>query len=149
MSFLPESQITPLVAGYRSFIENLRDPLQSEYPAGQQAVENFAGSGARLCSPRRSRVVLVPDRSLHSLNFETLPDPEDPSKYLIERTMLEVAPSLDMLAGRRPPPLHGRFAAADRRIRSRPSKSIRACRSRAAEIESISKAVSPGKADGA
>ncbi len=50
-----------------------------------------------------SRVVLVPDRSLYSLNFETLPDPEDSKKYVIERTVLEVAPSLNMLAGRRPP----------------------------------------------
>jgi CHAT domain-containing protein len=48
-------------------------------------------------------VVLVPDRSLHSLNFETLPDPADPSKYLIERTTLEIAPSLDVLADARPP----------------------------------------------
>lgn len=98
----PESQITPLVAGYRSFIENLRDPLQSEYPAGQKLSEILLRP-VRSVIASASRVVLVPDRSLYSLNFETLPDPEDSKKYVIERTVLEVAPSLNMLAARRPP----------------------------------------------
>ncbi len=98
----PESQIAPLVAGYRSFIENLRDPLQSEYPAGRKLAEILLGPVRPLLSSA-SRMILVPDRSLYSLNFETLPDPDNPSKYLIERTTLEVAPSLDVLAESRPP----------------------------------------------
>ena len=98
----PESQITPLVAGYRSFIENLRDPLQSEYSAGSK-LSKILLFPVRSMIASASRVVLVPDRSLYSLNFETLPDPEDSKKYVIERTVLEVAPSLNMLAGRRPP----------------------------------------------
>lgn len=98
----PESQIAPLVAGYRSFIENLRDPLQSEYPAGRKLTEILLGPVRPLLSSA-SRVILVPDRSLYSLNFETLPDPDNPSKYLIERTTLEVAPSLEVLAEFRPP----------------------------------------------
>jgi tetratricopeptide (TPR) repeat protein len=98
----PESRIAPLVAGYRSFIENLRDPLQSEYPAGRKLSEILLGSVRPLLTSG-VRVVVVPDRSLYSLNFETLPDPENPSKYLVERTTLEVAPSLDLLADARPP----------------------------------------------
>lgn len=98
----PESQITPLVTGYRSFIESLRDPLQSEYPAGQKLSKILLEPVLPLLASA-NRVVLVPDRSLYSLNFETLPDPDHPAKYLIERTMLEVAPSLDMLAERRAP----------------------------------------------
>jgi tetratricopeptide (TPR) repeat protein len=97
----PEGQIAPLVAGYRSFIENLRDPLRSEYPAGPRLSEILL-SPVRPLLASGARVVLVPDRSLHSLNFETLPDPENASKYLIERMTLEVAPSLDVLAEARP-----------------------------------------------
>ena len=94
----PESQITPLVAGYRSFLENLRDPMQAEYPAGRKLAEMLL----RPALPLPARVVIVPDRSLHALNFETLPDPEDPKKYLIERAAFEVAPSLSLLAEARP-----------------------------------------------
>jgi CHAT domain-containing protein len=98
----PESQIAPLVAGYRSFIENLRDPLESEYPAGRKLAEILLGPVRPLLASG-VRVVLVPDRALFSLNFETLPDPENPSKYLIERLTLELAPSLDVLAENRIP----------------------------------------------
>jgi CHAT domain-containing protein len=97
-----ESQIAPLVAGYRSFIENLRDPLQSEYPAGPKLSEILLGPVRHLLASAQ-RLVLVPDRSLHSLNFETLPDPDNPSKYLLERVTLELAPSLDILADPRSP----------------------------------------------
>jgi tetratricopeptide (TPR) repeat protein len=97
-----ESQIAPLVAGYRSFIENLRDPLQSEYPAGPKLSEILLGPIRPLLASVQ-RIVLVPDRSLHSLNFETLPDPDNSSKYLVERATLELAPSLDILADPRPP----------------------------------------------
>ena len=97
----PESRITPLVAGYRSFIENLRDPLESEYPSGRRLSEMLLGPVRPLLASA-NLVVLVPDRSLHSLNFETLPDPDTPSKYFLERATMEVAPSLNMLAARRP-----------------------------------------------
>jgi CHAT domain-containing protein/Tfp pilus assembly protein PilF len=101
-----ESQIAPLVSGYRSFIENLRDPLQSEYPAGAKLSEILLRPAREVLASTK-RVVLVPDRALHSLNFETLPDPDNPSKYFIERTTMEVAPSLNMLASRRPAAVSG------------------------------------------
>jgi CHAT domain-containing protein/Tfp pilus assembly protein PilF len=101
-----ESQITPLVNGYRSFLEDLRDPMDSEYAAGRKLSELLLSPVHELLGPG-NRVVVVPDRSLHSLNFETLPDPENSTKYVIERTTLEVAPSLDTLAERRPAPAPG------------------------------------------
>ncbi len=93
----PEGQIAPLVTGYRSFLETLRDPLQSEYPAGRKLSKMLLGPVRRVLGSA-NRVVIVPDRTLHALNFETLPDPDDASKYLIERATLEVAPSLNVLA---------------------------------------------------
>ncbi len=47
-----------------------------------------------------AKFVVAPDRDLHSINFEALPDPNDPSKYVIETATLSVAPSLTLLAGR-------------------------------------------------
>ena len=78
------------------------DPLESEYPAGRKLAEILLGPVRPLLASG-VRVVLVPDRALFSLNFETLPDPENPSKYLIERLTLELAPSLDVLVENRVP----------------------------------------------
>jgi CHAT domain-containing protein len=139
----PESQIAPLVAGYRSFIENLRDPLQSEYPAGRKLAEILLGPVRSLLSSV-SRVILVPDRSLYSLNFETLPDPDNPSKYLIERATLEVAPSLEVLAESRPP-----AKSADSLLLIGDPEQVVEEYPRLPfagnEIQAISKAFSPGK----
>ena len=137
----PESQIAPLVAGYRSFIENLRDPLQSEYPAGPKLSEILLGPVRPLLASAQ-RIVLVPDRSLHSLNFETLPDPDNPSKYFIERATLELAPSLDILADPRPPAL----AAASLLMIGDPVQAIEEYPRlpyAASEIDSISKTFPP------
>ncbi|HVO97809.1 MAG TPA: CHAT domain-containing protein [Bryobacteraceae bacterium] len=92
----PESQIAALVSGYRAFLENLRDPMQSEFPAGRKLAAMLVGPALPLPEPA-GRVVLALEGSLHALNFETLPDPENPSRYLIERATLEVAPSLNLL----------------------------------------------------
>jgi CHAT domain-containing protein len=139
----PESQITPLVTGYRSFIENLRDPLQSEFPAGRKLSEILLHPVRELLASS-SRVVLVPDRSLYSLNFETLPDPEDSKKYVIERTVLEVAPSLNMLTERRP----AAVPADSLLLIGNPEQVIEEYPRlpfAGNEIESISKSVLPGK----
>lgn len=100
-----ESQIAPLVTAYRAFLENLRDPLQSEFAAGRKLAEILVTPALPLPEPT-GRVVLALEGPLHALNFETLPDPENSSRYLLERLTLEVAPSLNMLAeaGRAAPP---------------------------------------------
>lgn len=92
-----EKKIAPLIEAYRSFIEGLRDPLDSEFPAGRQLSEMLLG-------PVRDRlsdgvhVLVIPDRALNALNFETLPDPDNGSRYLIDRVTVSVAPSLDLVA---------------------------------------------------
>lgn len=98
----PEKQIAALVDSYRSQLEQLRDPLESELPAGKKLSEILAGPLRPLLATG-ARMILVPDRALHSLNLETLPDPEDPSRYLIERVTLSIAPSLGLLAEARRP----------------------------------------------
>ncbi len=92
-----EKQIAPLIEAYRSFIEGLRDPLDSEFPAGRQLSEMLLGP-VRDHLAAGAHVLVIPDRSLNSLNFETLPDPETPSRYLIDRVTVSVAPSLALVA---------------------------------------------------
>lgn len=139
----PEGQIAPLVSGYRSFLETLRDPLQSEYPAGRKLSEILLGPVRALLSPAK-RVVLVPDRTLYSLNFETLPDPDNAAKYLIERTTLQVAPSLNVLAEPHPqaPATDALLLIGDpeQAIEEYPRLPFAA-----SEIEVISKTFSPGR----
>jgi CHAT domain-containing protein len=92
----PEKEIRGLVESYRTAIEDLRDPLESHYPAGEKLSQILLGPIRELV-PAGSRVTIVPDGALHSLNFETLPDLNSPSKYWIEDVTLSVAPSLGLL----------------------------------------------------
>jgi CHAT domain-containing protein len=96
----PEKQIAPLVESYRTFIEALRDPLDSEFADARKLSQILLGPVQPLLRDG-VRLIVVPDRVLNSLNFETLPDPADPSHYLIDRATLEVAPSLSVLAAPR------------------------------------------------
>ena len=102
-----EGRIRELVESYRTAIEDLRDPIDSHHPAGENLSKILLGPVRELV-PAGSRVVVVPDGALHSLNFDTLPAPGDPSKYWIEDVTLSVAPSLGLLLNsrpsRRPPP---------------------------------------------
>jgi CHAT domain-containing protein/predicted negative regulator of RcsB-dependent stress response len=92
MHTLPaEKEIGLLVERYGGFIQNLRDPLDSESPTGRRLAKILLGP------IDADRIIVVPDRALHSLNFETLPDPKDASHYLIDRVTVEIAPSLESL----------------------------------------------------
>jgi CHAT domain-containing protein len=93
----PAKQIASLVERYRSLLENLRDPLDSEDSAGIQLSEILLGP-VRDQLHAGAKLVVAPDRNLHSLNFEALPDPSDPKHYLIERVGISVAPSLTLIA---------------------------------------------------
>jgi CHAT domain-containing protein/Tfp pilus assembly protein PilF len=93
-----EKKITALVEAYGSLVENLRDPLDSESPAGRELAHILLDPVQKLLQDH-TRIILVPDRALHSLNFETLPDPDQPSRYLIERATISIAPSLGVVAG--------------------------------------------------
>jgi len=104
----PEKEIRGLVDGYRTLIEDLRDPVESQNPAGLKLSQILLGP-IRQFVPAGSHVVIVPDGALHSLNFATLPAPGEPSRYWIENVTLSVAPSLGLAlnsrhAGRPAPP---------------------------------------------
>ncbi len=92
----PENDLRTLVESYRTAIEDLRDPLESQNPAGLKLAEILLGP-LRDLAPPGSHVVIVPDGALHSLNFASLPSPEDPTKYWIEEVTTSVAPSLGLL----------------------------------------------------
>jgi CHAT domain-containing protein len=96
----PEKEIRGLVEGYRTVIEDLRDPVESHNPAGARLSEVLLGPIRKLAPPG-SHVVIVPDGALHSLNFATLPAPDDPAKYWIEDVTLSVAPSLGLILNTR------------------------------------------------
>jgi CHAT domain-containing protein/tetratricopeptide (TPR) repeat protein len=95
----PAKKIDDLAAGYRAFLETLRDPLVSEYPAGAQ-LSKILLEPVRDDLRNNAKIVIAPDRNLYSLNFDALPDPNDPRHYLIEKVRVSVAPSLAMLAAR-------------------------------------------------
>jgi CHAT domain-containing protein/tetratricopeptide (TPR) repeat protein len=97
----PAKQIASLVEDYRSFVENLGDPLEAEYPAGAQ-LSHVLLDPVRADLLSGAKIVIAPDRNLHSLNFEALPDPNDPKHYLIEQARISVAPSLAMIASQSP-----------------------------------------------
>jgi CHAT domain-containing protein len=97
----PEKEIRGLVESYRTAIEDLRDPIESHHPAGEKLSQMLLGPIRELV-PAGSRVTIVPDGALHSLNFETLPRVSDPSKYWIEEVTLSVAPSLGLLLNSHP-----------------------------------------------
>jgi len=92
-----EGEIAPLVSSYNAFLARLRDPLTSEFPAGQKLTKMLLAPALPLPAPP-GRVVLALEGSLHSLNCETLPDPENPAHYVLERATIVIAPSLNMLA---------------------------------------------------
>ncbi len=91
-----ESQLRPLVEGYQAFLEDLRDPLTSDYPAGARLWDMLV-QPARAWVPDGARVIIVPDGVLHSLNFATLPMPGSQPAFWIEHATLSVAPSLGLL----------------------------------------------------
>jgi len=92
-----ERQIGALIEAYQEQIEELRDPLESESPIGKKLSETLLGPIRPLLA-QRTRLIIVPDRLLLSLNLETLPDPDDGSRYLIDRVTASIAPSLGLLA---------------------------------------------------
>jgi CHAT domain-containing protein len=101
MYMLPsDKKIAALVGSYGTLLENLRDPLDSESTAGRELSEILLGPVRPQLRPG-VRIVMVADRALHSLNFETLPDPDHPSQYLIDNATISIAPSLGVLGGAR------------------------------------------------
>ena len=104
MKMLPgQDEIEKLVQAYKKAIEDeLRDPLDSQMPQAERLGEVLLGPVQTELAGAR-RVVIVPDRALHGLNFETLPAPKS-HHYWIEDVELSLAPSLSLIAGTPPRP---------------------------------------------
>jgi CHAT domain-containing protein/predicted negative regulator of RcsB-dependent stress response len=93
----PEPDIRAWVESYDGLIQNLRDPLDTENPAGRKLYEALIAPAQRLM-PKTGKVILAPDGPLHSLNFETLPVFEPQPHYWIQDATVSVTPSLGLLS---------------------------------------------------
>lgn len=99
-----DSEIAQEVKAYnRSFLDPV-DPLESVNPHGQKLYETLIRPAEKFIS-KNSRVIILPDNSLNSLNFETLLVAGSKLRYWIEDVTLSTANSLSLLAhSRRDPP---------------------------------------------
>ena len=89
----PASEIHLAVDEYNGLILSGRDPLTSELPAGDK-LRRILVDPALAEIRKGDRVVVVPDGSLHSLNFEALPVRHTAPHFWIEDVRLRVTPSL-------------------------------------------------------
>jgi CHAT domain-containing protein len=99
---LPEKgQIDRDVQSYRALIEQHGDPLATPSAAGQRLYSALIQPVEHLI-PAGGRVVIVPDGSLHSLNFETLVSNNPKPHYWIQDVTISVTPSLGVLQTPKP-----------------------------------------------
>jgi len=93
----PASEIEKLVAQHVASIQNsMSDPLAAKGGAGDQLFQLLVAPLLESI-PAGSSVIIVPDRALHGLNFETLPVDGPRRHYWIEDVELQVAPALALL----------------------------------------------------
>jgi CHAT domain-containing protein len=104
-----QEQIDRDVLSYRHFLEQeKRDPLITPNPAGGRLFDTLVAPAG---IPKGSNVVILPDGSLHNLNFETLPvyRPTAESRasasgtasyphYWLDDDVISIAPSLSVLS---------------------------------------------------
>jgi Uncharacterized protein conserved in bacteria len=91
-----EARIDELVKQYSAAIERGHDPLTRDNPAGRLLFEALV-EPARAALPAGASVIVVPDGSLHGLNFETLIVADPVPHYWIEDVTLAVAPAMGLL----------------------------------------------------
>ena len=89
--------IRPLVDRYAAVTVTGRNPLEVATDTGVKLYDMLAAP-ARADAPHSDRFVILPDEDLYSLNFETLPDGDNTTRFLIESVNIRVAPSLSYLA---------------------------------------------------
>ncbi|HYM11093.1 MAG TPA: CHAT domain-containing protein [Bryobacterales bacterium] len=92
----PEKDISRLVEAYTALILQSRNPLETGNVAGLELFDALVAPARKLIPPG-ARVIVVPDGSLHELNFETLLVRGEPPRYWIEEATVAVAPSLAVL----------------------------------------------------
>lgn len=99
-SLSPTAEIDALAKSYRESFTGPRDPLESASSDGKKLYDLLVRPGERLIA-KDSRVIVLPDGSLHSLNFETLVASNPKPHYWIEDVTVSTANSLGQFG--RPP----------------------------------------------
>jgi CHAT domain-containing protein len=96
-SLAKAEEILPLVKTYRQGIRSLRDPRDVEGADGRRLYELLIAPASKLIG-RETKIMVLPDPSLTSLNFETLIVPGERAHFWIEDVTLTTASSLTLLA---------------------------------------------------
>jgi len=98
----PAGEIDRLVGEHQKTIANvLADPLAAGDTAGDKLYRLLVAPASRWLTPG-TPVIIVPDGSLHGINFETLPVDGARRHYWIDDAEVQIAPSLSSLAAARP-----------------------------------------------
>jgi hypothetical protein len=93
----PAREIDALVHEHQAAIANaLVDLLSSQDSAGDKLYRILVAPAVGVL-PKDAAVIIVPDGSLHGINFETLPVDGARRHYWIEDVAVQVAPSLAAL----------------------------------------------------
>ncbi|HKT46693.1 MAG TPA: CHAT domain-containing protein, partial [Candidatus Acidoferrales bacterium] len=95
-SLPPQSEIEPLVKSYRQAQAQGADVLHASTADGEKLYELLVAPAKKLI-PANSRVIVLPDGALYTLNFETLIVPEPQPHFWIEDATLTTANSLTLL----------------------------------------------------
>ncbi|MFZ0420142.1 MAG: CHAT domain-containing protein [Candidatus Sulfotelmatobacter sp.] len=93
----PAAEIDAAVQRYRQALLGWQDVLKTANADGTHLYDVLVGPARKLIPPN-SRVILITDGSLDSLNFETLLAPSPPLHYWIEDAAVLSASSLHVLA---------------------------------------------------
>ncbi len=96
LSLPSQPEIDSLVKSYREQIRDGDDPLKAPNSPASKLYSMLVQPGAKLIPPG-SRVIVLPDGSLYSLNFETLIVPRPAPHYWIQDVTLTTANSLTLL----------------------------------------------------
>jgi CHAT domain-containing protein/Flp pilus assembly protein TadD len=91
------AEIIPLVKAYRESLHGLRDAQDTGGDGGRKLYTLLVEPASKLL-PKEAAVILLPDPSLSSLNFETLIVGGPQSHFWIEDATLTTASSLTLLA---------------------------------------------------
>lgn len=91
------SEIEPIVKSYRDATAESKDVAETEQTAGEKLYRTLIAPAEKLIA-QNSRVVLLPDGALYSLNFETLIVPGPKPHFWIEDVTLTTGSSLSLLA---------------------------------------------------
>jgi CHAT domain-containing protein/uncharacterized protein HemY len=101
----PASEMDSAVKMYRAAVAGSADVAETEQAAGERLYATLVAPAQKFIS-QNARVLLLPDGSLYSLNFETLIVPAPKPHFWIEDVTLTTASSLSLLASsanRQPP----------------------------------------------